>query len=50
MDSLGAQFNEYGATSVADRALRHHCERCLRLFEQTCHHGLIQPVAGAGIS
>lgn len=40
MDWLGADFNEYGATGVADRALRHHRERCLRLYEQACQQRL----------
>ena len=40
MDWLGAQFNEHGATGVADRALRHHRERCLRLYEQVCQQDL----------
>lgn len=40
MDWQGAQFDEHGATGVADRALRHHRERCLRLYEHACRHGL----------
>ena len=40
MDWPGVQFDEHGATCVADRALRHHRERCLRLYEQACGRGL----------
>lgn len=36
LDWLGAQFDEHGATGVAYRALRHHRERCLQLYEQAC--------------
>lgn len=36
VDWLGVGFNEHGATGVAERALKHHRERCLRLYEQAC--------------
>ena len=40
MDWLGAEFNAHGTTGVAPRALKHHRERCLRLYEQSCRQGL----------
>ena len=39
-DWLGAAFDEHGAAGLAPRAITHHRERCLRLYEQACRLGL----------
>ncbi|HGX2760712.1 TPA: reverse transcriptase domain-containing protein [Salmonella enterica subsp. enterica serovar Newport] len=39
-DWLGVSFDATGATGLSDRAVRHHRERCLRLYEQTCRRRL----------
>lgn len=39
-DWLGGSFDATGATGLSDRAVRHHRERCLRLYEQACRRRL----------
>lgn len=38
-DWLGVSYDETGATGLSERALRHHRERSLRLYERACARG-----------